>query len=106
MTHDPTTFVFGIHHFCDHRCWRCALAPRCAVHTRWAETGRTSTWREPAGRVAGGRHIQSFETEMERDQLADVGLVLDDQGAAARRGGTRGIAVRHGAYYELYPAGL
>jgi hypothetical protein len=53
MTQDPTTFVFGIHHFCDHRCWRCALAPRCAVHARWSEAGNKRGWREPAGRVAG-----------------------------------------------------
>lgn len=53
MTTDLTTYVFGVHHFCDHRCWRCPLAPRCAVHARWAESGRLSAWREPAGRVAG-----------------------------------------------------
>jgi hypothetical protein len=53
MSHTPTSYVFGIHHFCDHRCWRCALAPRCAVHARWAEAGKRRGWREPAGRVAG-----------------------------------------------------
>lgn len=50
---DPT-FTFGLHYFCDHRCWRCPLSDRCAVYARWKTAIRqhAAVFSGPGGRVA------------------------------------------------------
>jgi hypothetical protein len=53
-TQPDSTFTFGLHYFCDHRCWRCPLSDRCAVFARWTQVThrRKTLFSGPGGRVA------------------------------------------------------
>lgn len=53
-TQPDSAFTFGLHYFCDHRCWRCPLRDRCAVFARWsaATRERAALFSGPGGRVA------------------------------------------------------
>ena len=53
-TQDQPVFTFGVHYFCDHRCWRCVLRDRCAVCARWtqATNRKSAVFSGPGGRVA------------------------------------------------------
>lgn len=49
---DSPRFIPGLHYFCDHRCWSCPLADRCAVHARWLASPESRRHpRCPAARV-------------------------------------------------------
>ena len=64
-----STFILGIHHFCDHRCWRCPMSSRCAVFARWVDSrSRQPAPTEPAGRVAVALAL-SLEVTMEEAAL-------------------------------------
>jgi len=67
-TTNRPTFILGIHHFCDHRCWRCELSTRCAVFARWEEAlARGPAPTEPASRLAA---ILSISLEVTMDEAA------------------------------------
>jgi hypothetical protein len=60
------TFILGIHHFCDHRCWRCAMRHRCAVVSRLTDRPTLGLTDEPAGRVAA---VTAVSLEVTLDEL-------------------------------------
>jgi len=63
---NPSTFVPGIHYFCDHRCWRCSLTDRCAVFDRLSQSPPRArkTPLTPTNRVASAL-AASLEVTME-----------------------------------------
>jgi hypothetical protein len=49
---ETSRFIPGLHYFCDHRCWHCPLANRCAVNARWVASPESRKKpRCPAARV-------------------------------------------------------
>jgi hypothetical protein len=55
MDEPKISIIPGLHFFCDHRCWRCALAHRCQVPIRMAQEPPRSGHSRltgPAARVA------------------------------------------------------
>jgi len=71
MAQIPNTFILGVHHFCDHRCWRCPLSDRCRVPARVLtdpEVKRAAA-AGPAGRVAAAVLASLYVTVEEVDGL-------------------------------------
>ena len=60
------------------------------VEDHQVELARARRLLEPGVAIGGLDRRQLFESQVQRDQLADVGLVLDDQHA-----GTFGLNARH-----------
>ena len=76
---EAESFILGVQHFCDHRCWRCPLAARCRVHARWRATREPVSLRQqPAARVAMVVKTAMAVTLEEVAELADLhGLTPD-----------------------------
>ena len=76
---DTPSFIFGVHHFCDHRCWRCPLAARCRVHDRWRRIREPASLRkQPAARVARVVKATMEVTLEEVTEMAELhGMTLD-----------------------------
>jgi hypothetical protein len=86
MDERTVSIIPGLHFFCDHRCWRCALAHRCQVPIRMAQdpprAGRLRV-NGPAARVADVVMASLCVT------VEQVGIVV---GLAADRSGPPGYA--------------
>ena len=80
MDQRNVSIIPGLHFFCDHRCWRCALAHRCQVPLRMAQDpprpGR-SRLNSPAARVAEVVMASLYVT------VEQVGIVVGMAGSVA-----------------------
>ncbi len=79
----------GIHYFCDHRCWRCALTDRCAVFARWM----TSPERQRAAKDGPAARVASA-------LAVSMQVTIEDASVMLASGMMAGMAVRNGSHTD------
>ncbi len=89
------TFTFGLHYFCDHRCWRCPLSDRCAVFARWTQTTRRrqTHFSGPGGRVASVLAV-SLDVTMEEAMVMASEAMKNAPGTAVPATGAAPVSRR------------
>jgi hypothetical protein len=88
----------GIHYFCDHRCWRCALTERCAVFARWMTSPerQIAAKNGPAARVASALAVSLQVTMEDASVMLHSGMMA---GMAVTSGAHTGAG--HGSSVEI-----
>jgi len=78
--------VPGVHYFCDHRCWRCALTDRCAVFGRWmtSEERKRAAKGGPTARVASALAVS-------------LQVTMEDASVMLASGAMAGVSIRNGS---------